>query len=258
MVSAFLLLYRLGQATTGETQGLRHRGPRAKATGFRAASRFSAVIAGSLNSIDALRRYPDPMKPAKFVVRSGTQYGSACIATVRVEPGELIFTLSGPVMTAAQMYSGVRDGQIRTYDDPLQIGRRLFIAVEPPGRDFNHSCDPNAVMCKQSDLVAIRRIEPGEEITFDYSTTVSRRVHWTMPAPCRCGTAACRGTIGNVRTIPRERFEAYRAAGGLQDFIRDEEDARGRFVLGAFHRVLDAASALRRWLHLQTPQGRRR
>jgi len=42
-------------------------------------------------------------------------------------------------------------------------------------------------------LAAIRDIQPGEEIAYDYALTEAGS-HFTI-AQCRCGTALCRGKI---------------------------------------------------------------
>jgi SET domain-containing protein len=63
----------------------------------------------------------------------------------------------------------------------------------------NHSCDPNTVMKYHTenryDLVAIKKIAIGDELTSDYETfdcgTVTEEDYFT----CRCGAATCRGQI---------------------------------------------------------------
>ena len=67
-------------------------------------------------------------------------------------------------------------------------------------RFINHSCDPNCESNIEGGRVfidAIRTIEPGEELGYDYALT------WESsddPAElalfaCRCGAAGCRGTM---------------------------------------------------------------
>lgn len=56
---------------------------------------------------------------------------------------------------------------------------------------FNHSCQPNLGVQGQIVLVARRRIEAGEELTFDYDTTETGAV----PFVCHCGAPECRGII---------------------------------------------------------------
>jgi hypothetical protein len=75
-------------------------------------------------------------------------------------------------------------------------------------------------MRKRSELFALRDILPGEEITYDYSSTVGPNITadmWTMK--CSCGASVCRKTIGNVLSIPEDRFHMYLKAGALQDHI---------------------------------------
>jgi uncharacterized protein len=78
-------------------------------------------------------------------------------------------------------------------------------------RFINHSCDPNCETVDEDCRIfveAIRDIEPGEELTYDYNIdagepiTPAVRRRW----PCRCGRGNCRGTV----LVPSE--EASEAA----------------------------------------------
>ena len=58
---------------------------------------------------------------------------------------------------------------------------------------INHSCSPNAFMQSMRGHIvfcALRDIEPGQEITVDYGTTMHKN-----SKRCSCGSARCRGTI---------------------------------------------------------------
>ena len=57
-----------------------------------------------------------------------------------------------------------------------------------------HGCEPNCyVDLHNRAMVALRAIEPGEAITYDYETTERWFSH---PFWCRCGARRCRGRIG--------------------------------------------------------------
>ena len=61
-----------------------------------------------------------------------------------------------------------------------------------PARFLNHSCEPNAeaeIFGDQIWIMALRTIQPGEEITFNYSYDLENYEEH----PCQCGTAKCVG-----------------------------------------------------------------
>lgn len=59
-----------------------------------------------------------------------------------------------------------------------------------PGDYGNHSCEPNV----SKDLVALRNIESGEELTGDYAQFSSK--DWEMK--CNCGAKSCKGYVRGV------------------------------------------------------------
>lgn len=67
----------------------------------------------------------------------------------------------------------------------------------------NHSCNPNcAVSLRDMALVALRCIQPGEELTFDYCST---EYDMAEPFACGCGDAGCYGEVRGFRHLPRGR-----------------------------------------------------
>lgn len=88
---------------------------------------------------------------------------------------------------------------------------------------MNHSCEPNAGVVDDTVLIALRDIAPGEEITFDYSTTMSEQLE-TMQ--CLCGQATCRRVIGDFHDLPRAVKDRYLAARLVQQFIVAEHRER--------------------------------
>jgi hypothetical protein len=59
-------------------------------------------------------------------------------------------------------------------------------------------------------LVARRSIEPGDELTYDYSTTVlASPFTWTWSMSCGCGVAICRGTIRRAERLPADVARRY-------------------------------------------------
>ena len=57
----------------------------------------------------------------------------------------------------------------------------------------NHSCDPNASFDEGGMLFAVREIEPGEEITYDYLAHPIPASPWNFR--CVCGAKRCVGWV---------------------------------------------------------------
>ena len=73
--------------------------------------------------------------------------------------------------------------------------------IPPEGLDFNrlsiewylnHSCDGNVGFNEEGDFVAIKGIEPGDELTYDYGLAESNP---SFVMACTCGSTICRKEI---------------------------------------------------------------
>jgi hypothetical protein len=165
-------------------------------------------------------------------------------------PGEPILEFTGPIVTFQQV---IAMGEEQAY--VVQIGPDRYIDTEPPGRFTNHSCAPNAGVVTDSVLVAVKPIMAGEEIRFDYSTTMSEN-YWTLA--CRCGEANCRGVIRDFHLLPATFQEHYIRSGLVQEFIvreREERECRAdelELLLGASVRPRHRGAFPRpRWPEMQ-------
>ena len=105
-------------------------------------------------------------------------------------------------------------------DDPLQIGRNLYIALDDFSIRFNHSCEANAGIRRECELFALVDIPRGTEITFDYSmTVVPSHYSWFWKMSCNCGAPTCRKRIGDLSSVPPTKLCQYVEAGALQDYM---------------------------------------
>jgi hypothetical protein len=116
-------------------------------------------------------------------------------------------------------------GAQRVSDQPnyltVQVAADQHIMLEPDYLQFtNHSCDPNAFFeTEQGALLALRRIEPGEGITFFYPST-----EWVMDRPfaCHCGAANCLGHIAGASQLDRAVLSHYRLAAHIRAALAAE------------------------------------
>jgi hypothetical protein len=76
----------------------------------------------------------------------------------------------------------------------IQVGAEVHLTPEgAPWSLVNHSCAPNVrIDFERWELVALRAIEPGEELGWNYLAT-----EWELSSPfqCECGTDECLGLI---------------------------------------------------------------
>jgi hypothetical protein len=164
-------------------------------------------------------RVLDAYYPANPFAVGETHLGKAVFATQGFADGETIVRFSGPRIAAARVPGGVAGND----DRYVQVGDREFLG--PSGRIddlINHSCAPNAGLRftdKGVFLVALRAIAPGEEIAWDYSTTL-KDSEWAMM--CACGSADCRGRIGDFAGLPADRQRWYLTRDVVAPYVRDD------------------------------------
>lgn len=91
----------------------------------------------------------------------------------------------------------------------MQVGPDVWLCSMGDCLDecINHSCDPNAGFANGDPvLFALRDIAVGEQIAWDYSTSIAE-VGWTLE--CRCGANACRKIVRSwleLSAADRERM----------------------------------------------------
>jgi len=94
----------------------------------------------------------------------------------------------------------------------IQTNVNEHIMMDVPAILINHSCDPNVGVAAQLneagsyDFVALRDIQEGEELRFDYETT-----EYVVGAfeDCMCGADICRGTIKGFKYNKDILLEQY-------------------------------------------------
>lgn len=135
--------------------------------------------------------------------------GKGVFATERIFKDELVAMWGGQIYSREQFNSLTED--FRNYI--LQIDTDLFIGPSnessvDDAEFFNHSCDPNCGIRGQIALVAMRDIEPGEELTFDYSMAED----YDQQFDCHCGATDCRRIIrGSDHMLPelQRKYQGY-------------------------------------------------
>lgn len=130
-------------------------------------------------------------------VRDSDGY-KAVFATAAIAEDSVIFVLNGELSTEPTRYT-IQLGQRRHLNFPAF--RKDDDDLDYCWQYLNHCCEPNGYMDTTGRTFrALRNIEPGEEITFNYLTTESSMA---VPFQCICGSADCYGFIAGRDFLTR-------------------------------------------------------
>jgi len=169
---------------------------------------------GRFYLLDAVRT------PANLFKVAETHLGKAVVAAQAFAEGDRLIEFTGRRFRADRVPSLMRGASDRF----VQVTPDHFMG--PSGRIddlVNHSCSPNAGLRFADSgvlLVAIRDIAAGDEITWDYSTTLAQS-NWHMI--CQCRAPECRRVIGNFATLSPERQEWFRARNLVAPYLRRKD-----------------------------------
>ncbi len=145
-----------------------------------------------------------PSRPGMVRVRRSRLHGRGMFALRRIRKGTRIIEYLGERVSH-------READRRYEHKPVTdnhtflfiVDRGVVIDGGTDGNDarfINHSCDPNCesvIDDRRVFIEALRTIQPGEELTYDYQIGRDR----ADPADideifaCRCGAASCRGSM---------------------------------------------------------------
>jgi len=178
----------------------------ALSTGTRSGSARSARNAGERMFPPGERR--DTVSPVRrrepFATRRSPIHGLGVFATRRIRAGRRLIVYEGEELTEAAVdarYGG------EAANDPhtllFHVGGDRYIDASVGGNDarfINHSCGPNCesvILDGRVVIRAIRNIQPGTELTYDYALEIERGASRARRAlfACRCGARSCRGTM---------------------------------------------------------------
>jgi len=142
---------------------------------------------------------------SRFVRIGRAHTGLGMFATRPIKRRSYIATYRGRIISTEEAER--REARGASY--MFELTKRWTIDGSPRhnlARYINHSCRPNAEPVGRNGgivIVALRRIEPGEEITYDYGRDYFE--YFLESGGCRC--AACR----RKRALRRKRSRRKRA-----------------------------------------------
>lgn len=137
-------------------------------------------------------------------VRDSSMHGLGVFALERIAAGARIIEYLGERVSHAEadrryLHKDPRDNHTFLFI----VDARIVIDAGVGGNEarfVNHACEPNCqsvIECRRVFIDAIRTIEAGEELTYDYQIQRAADDPPDIDAifACRCGFAGCRGTL---------------------------------------------------------------
>lgn len=137
-------------------------------------------------------------------VRRSSVHGRGVFALRALAAGDTVLEYLGEVIDW-------EEAQLRHPHDPENPNHTFYFHIDDghvidggvrgnSARWINHSCNPNCETDERGGrifIVALRDIDAGEELSYDYGLTVDERYTAKLRAeyPCHCGGADCRGTL---------------------------------------------------------------
>ena len=127
-----------------------------------------------------------------------TRAGSGLFATKTLEEGKVVERLKG----RAVPYSKIPESEIQ---NAFELDDDRWMTPQSAAKHINHSCDPNCHISRKLDVVTIRKVRKGEELTIMYNEVpIEKYMKSAAKLPkwddrrsfdCRCGAPQCIGRI---------------------------------------------------------------
>lgn len=141
------------------------------------------------------------MDTQKFEVRKSRLGGKGVFATAGIRKGEIVAVIDGRIYSWRSVLWNTD-----LYNHCIQFEEKKW-RDSSFARLLNHSCEPNCGIKNLFNIVAMRNIKPGEEVTWDYEMTEDHP-YWRMK--CKCGSKNCRASIGAFKNMPEPVRKKYR------------------------------------------------
>lgn len=148
---------------------------------------------------------PAPRAGRRLQVRRSGVHGKGVYALRPIAAGESLIEYTGEVIDWPEALR-------RHPHDPRDPHHTFYFSLDDGGhvidakvggnasRWINHACEPNCEADEEDGRVyirALRDIEPGEELFYDYGLMIDERYTARLKREyaCRCGSPHCRGTM---------------------------------------------------------------
>jgi hypothetical protein len=160
-------------------------------------------------------------RPPMIEVRHSTVHGYGVFALRRIRKGTTILEYLGDRVSHEEADARYEDKDPNDNHTFLfTVDSRTVIDGGVGGNDaryINHGCDPNCESASQNKRIyveAVRTIQPGEELAYDYQIQRDPEDPPNVDEvfACRCGADKCRGSMLVAPKKPRKKKSMAKSA----------------------------------------------
>jgi hypothetical protein len=131
-------------------------------------------------------------------------------AKEQIKKGEMLAVKTGHVVSEREVLDNsdiIQGSEVQIWDD-LFLAPMASDELELSMIFYNHCCEPNMGIKGDVTYVAMRDIQPGEELTIDYVTNYDRE---NYRFDCLCGAPTCRGVVTGKDWQVKDLQEKYKS-----------------------------------------------
>jgi len=158
-------------------------------------------------------------KHPNCIIRKIRFKGLGLVTKEEIKKGTFVGEYTGELITRQEL-----DSRLKKAKDSMfyyfTLGDNILVDARPKGnhtRYMNHSCDPNCFTQKWSvkgstriGIMALRDIEPDEELTFDYNLDNTNPFGQDN---CRCGSDNCVARLNQDDSVVVEKKKPHKPRG---------------------------------------------
>ena len=148
---------------------------------------------------------------SNVVIKQTENIGKGLFALKNFKKNELILSINGKTIETEKPKLFSKEIQDHWFPFDKKGKNKYYVLPNIPWKYLNHSCNPNAGIKNNKNIVAIKSIKKGEEITFDYA--MNNIDNWKMK--CKCNSKNCRGIISTYNLLDKKTKKKYK------DYILD-------------------------------------
>jgi len=147
-----------------------------------------------------------------YIIKRTKAKGKGVFALKNFRKDEIVLHIDGEVVETDNPSSFPKKIQDHWFPFDKRGNKAKYVLPKSPWKYLNHSCNPNAGIKNNRDIVAMRPIKKGEEIVFDYAMNnfdymMSNIDNWKMK--CSCGSKNCRGLISTFDILDNKTKKKY-------------------------------------------------